>query len=44
MLLGRGGSVRLEGIASQSYFCSGKNARIEVHVTNETKHKVKLRE
>jgi len=40
MSLGRGGDVRLEGIASKSYFCSGKNAEIEVHVTNETKHKV----
>jgi len=40
MSLGRGGDVRLEGIASKSYFCSGKSAEIEVHVTNETKHKL----
>jgi len=38
MLLGS--SIRLEGIVSQSYFCSGKNAQVEVHVTNNTKHKV----
>jgi len=38
MLLGN--SVRLEGIALQSYFCSGKKAQIEVHVENDTKHKI----
>jgi len=38
MLLGS--SIRLEGIVSQSYFCSGKNAQVEVHVTNNTKHKI----
>eukprot|EP00833_Pecoramyces_ruminatium_P013190 jgi/Orpsp1_1/1187222/evm.model.d7180000056172.1 len=40
MFLGRGNSIKLEGIATQSYFCSGKHANIEVHVTNETKHKI----